>query len=158
MEEALYEGFGPSGVAVLVKVITDNKNRTLPEIKKIFSSHGGSIGGSGSVQWMFEQLGIITVSKEKITNKDEFELQLIETGAQDIVEYELGIEIKTRVENFQKILQKIKELNIEPIRSGIEWVAKEPVNVSEEVQKSLGSLFEALEEHEDVEDFFTNAH
>jgi YebC/PmpR family DNA-binding regulatory protein len=157
MEELLYEAFGPGGVAILIKVVTDNKNRSLPELKKILSLHDASMGSAGSVQWMFEKLGIILVHKQAIVQRDEFELQMIEVGAEDIQDEEEEIIIKTKVENFQKVLQKLKQLNIEPTKSGIEWVAKNLLKVNEEVQEKLEKLFEALENHDDVEDFYTNA-
>jgi YebC/PmpR family DNA-binding regulatory protein len=157
MEELMYEAFGPGGTAILIKAVTDNKNRTLPEIKKILTTHGGSVGSSGSVQWMFEQWGIITLSKTLSIARDDFELQLIEAGAEDIQDNEEAIVVKTKVENFQKVLHTLKELNIEPLNSGIEWIAKDTVSVNEEVQSSLEQLFESLEEHDDVEDYYTNA-
>jgi YebC/PmpR family DNA-binding regulatory protein len=161
IEEGLYESFGPGGVAIIIKVITDNKNRTLPELKKILSNYDGSIGGVGSVQWMFEQLGIIIINNEQLTNNninhENFELELIEGGAEDIAEQGDETEIKTKIENFQKVLGKLKEFNIEPLRSGIEWVAKDSVKISEDVQGKLEKLFNALEEHDDVEDYYTNA-
>lgn len=157
MEELLYEAFGPGGFAILIKVVTDNKNRTLPELKKILSLHDASMGSVGSVQWMFEKLGIIIVNKQNIVQRDEFELQMIEAGAEDIQDEEEEIILKIKVENFQKVVQKLKELNIEPTKSGIEWIAKNLVEVNEEVQIKLEKLFEAFENHDDVEDFYTNA-
>jgi len=161
MEELIYEAFGPGGIGVLIKVVTDNKNRTLPELKKILSLYSGSIANAGSVQWMFEQLGIILINNEQLTtnkiNQDEFEIQMIEEGGEDIVEQENQMVIKTKVENFQKILNKVKELNLEAISSGIEWVAKDLVEVPIENQETLEKLLSALEEHDDVEEYFTNA-
>lgn len=157
MEELLYEAFGPGGVAILIKVVTDNKNRTLPELKKILSLHDGSIGNAGSVQWVFEKLGVIILNKQNLVNREEFELQIIETGAEDMEDLEEEIIIKTKVENFQKVLQKLKEMNVGPTKSGIEWVAKNLVEVNEEVRGKLEKLFESLENHDDVEDFYTNA-
>lgn len=161
MEELMYEAFGPGGVAVLIKVVTDKKNRTLPELKKILSTHDGSMAGPGSVQWMFEQWGIIVMNKEQLTRnkveQDEFDLAIIEGGAEDISTEQDEIEIKTKVENFQKVLSKTKELNMEVTRSGIEWVPKDTVQITEEVQEKLEKLFSSLEEHDDVEDYYTNA-
>lgn len=157
MEEIYYEGFGPGGVAILIKTVTDNRNRTLPELKHILSKHGGSIGGAGSVQWMFEQAGLIILNKELVGNKDEFELQMIEAGADDIFEDDGRVEIKIKPENFQKILSKVKESGIEPERAGVEWIAKDKVEVNPEVSDQLEKIFEALEEQDDVENYFTNA-
>jgi YebC/PmpR family DNA-binding regulatory protein len=157
MEELYYEGFGPGGVAILIKTVTDNRNRTLPELKHILSKHGGSIGGAGSVQWMFEQAGLIVVNKELIGSKDEFELLMIEAGAEDISEDEDQIEIKVKPEHFQKVLGNVKELGIETERAGVEWLAKDKVEVSSEISEQLEKIFEALEEQDDVENYFTNA-
>lgn len=158
MEEVLYEAFGPGGVAILIKVVTDNKNRTVSDIKHLLNEASGSLGGAGSVQWMFNQAGVATINKEQLTiNKDEFELQIIEAGAEDISDTDGDIEIKTKVENLQKILNKLKELGIEPKDSGIKWIAKDSIEVSPDVQEKLVDLFAELEAHDDVEDYYTNA-
>lgn len=155
MEEALYEAFGPGGTAILIKAVTDNKNRTLSDIKHILNEDGGSFGSSGSVQWMFQQWGVIITPMP--ANKDEFELQLIEVGAEDIRENEENLEIRTKVDHLQKVVAWLKEKNIEIKDSGIEWIAKDLVPVNEEVSAKLGKLFSALEENDDVEDYYTNA-
>ncbi len=157
MEEVLYEAFGPGGVAILIKAVTDNKNRTISDIKHILNLHGGNFGSAGSVQWMFQQFGVIVISKQQIVNRDELELQLIEAGAEDFSEVGNEIEIKTKVDHFQKVLTKLKELNIEPKESGIRWVAKDKVEISGDTGDKLGELFSELEAHDDVEDYFTNA-
>lgn len=158
MEELLYEGFGPGGVAIMIKAVTDNKNRTAPDVKHVLSKYGGNLGGSGSVQWMFGEWGIITVPKNYLENgRLELELALIEAGAEDIQDDDEGIVVKTKVENFQKVLAKLKELSIEPTSSGIEWLAKDTVAVDADAHGKLEGLFGELEEHDDVEDYFTNA-
>jgi len=159
VEESLYEAFGPGGAAVLVKVVTDNKNRTLQEIKHIFSDYGGALGGPGSVLWMFSQFGYIELQSSGFgAKREEMEMALIEVGAEDIAEGGEGtIEIKTKVENLKKVLDKIKELGLESKESGLIWAAKDKVAVSEEVRAKLENLFADLEENEDVEDYFTNA-
>ncbi|MFA5062431.1 MAG: YebC/PmpR family DNA-binding transcriptional regulator [Patescibacteria group bacterium] len=160
IEEVIYEGYGPGGVAVLVKVLTDNKNRTVSDIKHLFADAGGSMGGAGSVMWMFEQLGIITIDKNKLSGKvsrDDFDLQMIDAGAEDLEDSEDQIDIKTKMENFQKVLNKVKELGIEPAESGLEWVAKDKVPVSDEIRSKLERLFASFEENDDVSDYYTNA-
>ena len=161
LEEALYEAFGPGGVAVLIKAVTDNKNRTVSEIKHILTKSGGGMAGPGSVAWMFEQLGVIRLTAEELKNKnisqDDFEMSLIEVGAQDIKTEEDEIEVLTKIEDLQKVLGKIREMDLEPNKSGIEWVAKEKVEIPEENVDKLQNLFGELEEREDVEDYFTNA-
>ncbi len=160
MEEALYEAFGPGGTAILIKSITDNKNRASSEIKHIISTHGGNMGGAGSVQWMFGQWGVIVFAKNKIAeknlNEEDLQMQLIEAGAEDIIVDE-EIEIKTKVENLQKVLLKLKEFGMEPDESGIGWVAKDKVVVDDSAQNKLESIFSAFEDNDDVDDYWTNA-
>ncbi len=158
MEEIMYEGFGPSGVAILIKCVTDNKNRTVSDLKHILSEAGGSLGSAGSVAWMFSQCGVIAINNEQLTmNKDDFELALIDSGAEDFSENESEIEIKTKIEKMHGVLEKLKELGIEPKESGIRWIAKDKIEVAPEVENKLGDLFAELEAHDDVEDYFTNA-
>ncbi len=160
-EENLYEAFGPGGIAILIKSVTDNKNRTVSELKHTLSKNGGSMAGPGSVAWMFNQFGVIHLSFEELKIKnikqDDFEMNLIEVGAEDIRIEEGEIEVLTKVENLQKVLTKIKEMNLEPSESGIEWVAKDKTEVAEENVGKLQELFGELEEREDVENYFTNA-
>ncbi len=160
IEEVLYECYGPGGVAVLVKCLTDNKNRAVSDIKHIFSKHGGSMAGSGSVLWMFQQLGVISVNKEQLIinkiDRDTFDLQVIDAGAEDIEE-DGELVIKTKIENFQKVLAVLKQINIEPAESGLQWIAKDSVPVTPEVSEKLQELFAELDENDDVEDYFTNA-
>lgn len=158
IEEVIYECYGPGGVAVLVKCLTDNKNRTVSEIKHIFSENGGSMAGAGSVMWMFQQLGIIIIEKEKLKiQRDDFDLKMVEAGAEDVADIDEQIEIKTKMENFQKVLGVIKEIDIEPTESGLQWVAKDKVSASEKVGQKLSKLFDELDENDDVDDYFTNA-
>ena len=159
LEEALYEAYGPGGVAILVKVITDNKNRTVQEIKHTLSKNGGSFGSSGSVAWMFGQFGYAIIGKEPIkTSRDDFELAMIDAGAEDIRDGEEGvIEIKTKVENLKKVLDKLTELGIETKESGLTWEAKDKIVVEETVRGRLENLFSEFENDDDVEDYWTNA-
>lgn len=160
VEEILYETFGPSGVAIIIKALTDNKNRTVSDLKYILSQHGGSMGGAGSVMWMFSQMGVISISNLQFPifnlDKESFELVLIEAGAEDITE-DGEIEIKTKVENFQKVLGKLKELGLEPLESGLQLVAKDKIKVDEATRAKLEGLFGDLEVHDDVENYWTNA-
>ncbi len=162
VEEMLYEAYGPGGVAIMIRCLSDNKNRTVQEIKHIVSDHGGSFGSAGSVSWMFQQLGYVLINNEQLTNnkinRDEFEMAMIEAGAEDIQDAEEGgLEIKTKTENFKKVVDKLREMNIETKESGLIWSAKDKVPVSEEVQRKLERLFGDLEDNDDVEDFYTNA-
>ena len=161
-EEAVYEGFGPGGIAVLVEVLTDNKNRTLPEIKTMFAKHGGALGASGSVQWQFSHLGVIRIGDEQqkshlIQQKSAIELALIEAGVDDIIENEFGFEIRSVPTKFHAVLEALKPFAIIPDDSGLEWVAKESVTVEEtEKSEQMHALYEALDDHDDVRGVYTN--
>jgi len=162
MEEALYEGFGPGGVAILIKCVTDNKNRTVSDLKHILSLHGGSFGSAGSVAWMFNQAGLVTVLNfqfpiSNFQTRDDLELFLIEAGAEDISDTEGSIEIKTKVDHLQKVINQCKTLGLEVKDSAIRWIAKESVIAPKEFENKLGELFSELESHDDVDDFYTNA-
>ncbi len=160
IEEVLYEGFGHGGVAVLAEVLTDNKNRTVSDLKNIFTKFGGSIAGVGAVRWQFERLGVVRLGeseKYKVeSKKNEFELELIDVGASDIIESEFGLEIRCPMEKFQKVLDAVKKCGIEPESSGLEWVAKEEIKLDEAVSKKMQELYSALEEMDDVKEIYTN--
>lgn len=160
IEEVLYEGFGPGGAAFLVEALTDNKNRTVSDIKNIFLKHGGSMGSAGSVKWQFVRFGIVRINKEQLTinkvNKDDFDLALMDAGVEDIQESEMGVEIKCPIEKFQSVLEVIKKYNLEPESSGLEWVAKEPLKLGEEASVKVAELCEALDEMDDVREVYTN--
>jgi YebC/PmpR family DNA-binding regulatory protein len=159
-EEVTYEGFGPSGVAFLVETVTDNKNRTVSEIKHAFSKFGGSMGGPGSVQWQFSNLGVIRISAEKkegLGDKwSDLELDLMDAGVDDIIENELGVEFHCVPTSFQKVLEVINSYNLEIEDSGLEWIARETVNLGEQESVSVEKLYDTLDELEDVKAVYTN--
>ncbi len=162
MEEVLYEAFGPGGIAILIKAVTDNKNRTVSELKHILSKNAGSLGGPGSVAWMFGQWGMIVLAKEALINSgidpQELELKLIDAGVEDIQDGEAGeIDIRTKVENFKKVLDALENLKIAIQSSAIQWIPKDTIPISSEVENGLANLFSDLENNDDVEDYYTNA-
>jgi YebC/PmpR family DNA-binding regulatory protein len=158
LSEVLYEAYGPAGVAIIVRGLTDNKNRASAEIKHLLSKNNGSLGAAGSVQWMFDLWGVIAIEKDKLNiDREEFDLKMIEAGADNIQDDEDEVLVLNKIENFQQVLNVVKELNLEISRSGLEWVAKDKITVDVENEEKLGRLFEALDEHDDVDDYFTNA-
>ncbi|MFA6424181.1 MAG: YebC/PmpR family DNA-binding transcriptional regulator [Candidatus Magasanikbacteria bacterium] len=158
IEEVLYEAYGPGGVVIVIKCLTDNRNRTSADIKHTLSKSGGTLGSSGSVMWMFDLLGLIQIETSKLpADRDTFEMDMIEAGAEDISVEDNQVEIKTKLENFSKVLNKLKELGIEPDDSGLRYIAKDEVAISDEVREQISKLFEVLEDNDDVEDYFTNA-
>lgn len=153
IEEGLYEGFGPGKVGVLVAVATDNKNRTAGDVKLLFSKHGGSVAGSGSVKWQFEQRGVIRISGALTEDQ---ELTLIDAGADDIRKEADGTTVYTAVSNFRVVSDALAKLGLVSADSGLEWIPKDTVAIDDTTRAHLEKLFEALDEHDDVQDFYSN--
>ena len=152
IEEITYEGFGPEGIALVIEVVTDNKNRAVSTVKHILSKYGGKLGGPGSTAWLFNQKGVITLDVKELT--DEQQLKLIDAGAEDI-ETDDGITIYTAVEQFETVKKKIEEIKLPILESGLEYVAKDLVKPEKE--QSLMKLFEDLDGCDDVSNFYSNA-
>src|SRR5436190_17895916 len=118
LEELIYEGYGPSGVAMIVEVVTDNRNRTVSEIRHVFSKNGGNMGESGSVAWMFKKKGYIAVDKSK-ADEDTLMTLAIDAGADDFQSDESSYEIYTSPEAFEGVLNAIKSKNIETLSAEV---------------------------------------
>lgn len=157
LEQTNYEVFGPSGIALIIETATDNKNRTVSNIKSILNKYGGSIGGPNSVVWMFERKGTIRLAKEDNPNIDLEELQLnaIEAGAEDIIEEDEGIIIYTKPTELYKIKDGISGNDLKISNTEIEMIAKDLINVPN--KNKLDSLINALEDNDDVTNIYTNA-
>ncbi len=163
IEEIIYEGFGPANSAFIIEALTDNKNRAVAEIRHIFSKHGGSLGGQNSVMWQFERKGVIRIGNwESVIRNlgfeaDELELKLIELGADDIQEEEGDLVIYTKVEDFQKVKEALDKEGIKTDYASLEYIAKETKKISDPQEKEqLQKFFSALEECDDVNEFYTN--
>ncbi len=153
-ETVIYEAYGPEGVALIIETVTDNKNRTVSEIKHILSKHGGTFGSSGSVMWQFQIQGIIYLKNEKIT--DEQELQLIELGADDILTSDDQVRVICALETLQQVKHNISEsgqFEIDEVTT--EYHAKDLL--TPKTPEKIISLLEALDEDDDVNNVFTNA-
>jgi len=158
IEEVIYEGFGPAGTALVIETTTDNKNRTTSSIRNILSKYQGNLGNSGSVMWMFEKKGVIRVLKEKISNKDELTLKLIDAGAEDIDEEDEGLTIYCPANNLLKIKGILETEKIIPESADIELVPHNKIKIEGESTKNkLNKLFEELEEDDDINNYFSNA-
>jgi len=158
LEEVIYEGYGPDGIAIIIEIATDNKNRSASAIRSIFTKNNGNLGNSGSVLWMFAQKGIIRILKENIRDKDEFELKVIDNGAEDIIEEEEGFAILSEISSFQKLKEYIEKENIHSESADIEMIPNDKIKISDEKTiTKLQKLFDELEENEDVNNFYTNA-
>jgi len=154
IEELYYEGFGPAKSQVIVKALTDNKNRSASNIRHIFTKFGGSFG---AVMWNFEQKGVIRILKDNFKIKsEEDELELIEAGAQDIKKEDEGVIVFTEIEDLQKLNNFLEKKSITSESAEIEYIAKEEIKAIEEEAEKLEKFTEALDDCEDVSDYYTN--
>lgn len=154
LEEITYEGFGPGGVALMVQTLTDNRNRSVSEIKHALSKHGGNLGAANSVRWMFERRGMLGVDAAACT--DDIELALIEHGADDIIKDEDGCTIVTPPEHFQAIKEYVEGAGVALAFADIDLMPKERVALSPADREKLERLIEALEDMPDVVNVSTN--
>ncbi len=157
MEEVIYEGFGPAGTAILVVTATDNRNRTSADMKHLFDHAGGSLAGPNAVKWMFEYKGVICIAHDQYQDKDTFELELIDMGANDVEEDEDNLIVYTTFENFPVLNKALEAKGIKTLSAAMEWIPKEPTKISDEAKEKVANLFEAFEENDDVSDYYTNA-
>lgn len=157
LETVSYEGFGPGGVALIIEGITDNKNRTLGEIKQILNQYGGKMAGEGAVRWMFEQKGIVEIGDEQKTiNKENFEMTAIEAGADDIIFQGSQIEVYTKSEDIEIVKKILEEKGFKASGSNIGLVPKDTVSVDEKTKTQCQNLFDALDENEAVQNIYSN--
>ncbi len=158
LEQIIYEGYGPGGVAVLLQILTDNRNRTAPEIRNIFSRNEGSMGESGCVSWMFSRKGYVVVDK-KDTAKTEDELLLLalEAGAEDFQEEESSYVITSEPEEFERLKDDLSRQELQLSTAEVTMVPQNVVRIesADEAAKVL-RLLEALEDHDDVQNVYSN--
>ncbi|MDL2298660.1 YebC/PmpR family DNA-binding transcriptional regulator [Synergistaceae bacterium OttesenSCG-928-D05] len=156
MEDILYEGYGPNGVAVLVQAMTDNRNRTAPEMRSLFTKSGGSIGEVGCVAWNFDRTGVITVTGEGI-DEDGLMLAAIEAGADDVSVDEGEFEITTEPSVMSEVAEALKNAGYNIDSMEVQMIPKNTVSVTDknEAQK-LMNMVERFEEHDDVQAVYAN--
>jgi YebC/PmpR family DNA-binding regulatory protein len=154
--ELMYAGYGPGGVAMLIEVATDNKNRSVAEVRHIFSKYNGSMGENGSVAWMFDRKGIITLP---IQNKTEDEIMdiVLEAGAEDLQTDDDYFEVQTDLESFEPVRKALVAADLQVENASLQWIAKNTVNVSEEDAEKVMKIIEAMEDSEDVQNVYSNA-
>lgn len=156
-EDINYEGYGPGGVAVFVETSTDNNTRTVANVRSYFNKVSGSLGQTGSLEFVFERKAIFTVQTESVPDADEFELEMIEAGAEDIEIEDGEYEVSGPVESFGSIQKKLEEMKIQPEEATLERL---PLNhkaiTDEETQKQFDKLINLLEEDDDVVTVYHN--
>lgn len=154
-EEIQYEGYGPGGVAILVNVMTDNRNRTVSEIRRVFSKHGGNMGESGCVAWMFSKRGQIAVEKSNADEERLMEIAL-EAGANDVVDGGDTFEIAASPEEFEAVKEAVEKAGIACASASVDMVAQTTVTVTGSAAEQTLKLVDELEDHDDVQDVASN--
>ena len=155
-ENLRYEGFGPEKVAVIIEALTDNKNRTASSIRTIFQKAGGSLGTLGSASHNFDQLGIIKIDKNEISDEDILELA-IEAGANECISNNIFHEIQCPVNEIYNVKKELEKKISNFISTEIEWIPLNSVKISKDKNEDLINFFETLEENDDVQNIYSNA-
>jgi YebC/PmpR family DNA-binding regulatory protein len=155
--EMTLEGYGPSGMAVLVNALSDNRNRTVQEVRSTFTRHGGALGESGSVSWIFESRGVISINKTKETDVDEVTLSAIDLGAEDVQDQGDTIEIYTKSDSLFKIRTALEAKKIIVASGEMQMVPKTLVKLDEKGATQALKLLDKLEEIDDVQNVYSNA-
>jgi YebC/PmpR family DNA-binding regulatory protein len=155
-EEITYEGYGPGGVAVLVECMTDNKNRTVADIRHYFSKSGGNLGEFGCVAWMFDKKGTILVDKESIDEEALMD-KALEAGAEDVVEEDSIFQVVTAPDDFESVREALEGAGVEFVEASVSMVPKNTIDIGDEkTARQILKLLESLEEHDDVQNVYAN--
>lgn len=154
-EEFTYEGYGPGGAAILLDVMTDNKNRTVGEIRAVMGKNGGNLGENGCVAWMFEKKGLFIVPASEMEEDDLLEL-IMDAGAEDLEKVTDGFEIKTSMENFETVRKTLESKEIKTEFAELTRLPTNMVEVNEKTGRQLLRLMDLLEDHDDVQKAYSN--
>ncbi|PKM42218.1 MAG: YebC/PmpR family DNA-binding transcriptional regulator [Firmicutes bacterium HGW-Firmicutes-8] len=156
-EEITYEGYGPGGTAVMLDILTDNRNRTAGDIRHLFSKFGGNLGEAGCVAWMFKKQGVMTIDKEGL-GKDHDEIMMIalDAGAEDMTEEEETFEITCAMEDFETVEAAVREAGLNPSVAEVTMVPENTVALEGDDAVKMLKLMDALEDHDDVQDVYAN--
>jgi len=154
-EETVCEGYGPNGVAIFVDVMTDNKNRTIAELRHAFTKHNGNIGTAGCVSWMFSKKGLISLDKDKVDEEKLMEVAL-EAGAEDINDEESTLEIITDVKDFETVRDALDKNGLSYVFAKISMIPQNTVKLQDKEAEQFLKLVEALEDSDDVQDVYSN--
>lgn len=154
-EEITYEGYGPNGVAILIETMTDNRNRTVAELRHLFSKNGGNLGESGSVAWIFDRKGYIVVNKTAKSEEELFEIA-IEAGAEDLKDEDDVFEIYTDPDNYEAVSDAVKNAGITPQVSEISMIPQTYIHLENADAKTMLKLYEAIDDQDDVQKLYAN--
>lgn len=156
VERMQYEGYGPGGVALLLDIVTDNRNRAASEIRYIFNKHGGNLGESGCVSWMFDPKGLLIVEKGEGVDEETVMLVALEAGAEDVQEEDEAFVVTTRPDDFAKVREAFRQTGLPIASAEITMLPQNTVNVEGADAKKVMDLIEALEDHDDVQAVYAN--
>jgi YebC/PmpR family DNA-binding regulatory protein len=154
-EEMTYEGYGPGGVAIFIEALTDNKNRTVSEIRNIFSKNGGNMGESGCVAWMFEKKGYIVIENSQASEDNLMDI-ILEAGAEDLKEDGSNYEILTAPEDYEAVDKALKDNNIEIAASSLSMIPQNYIKLEGKQAQQCLKLMDALEDHDDAQHVWAN--
>jgi YebC/PmpR family DNA-binding regulatory protein len=154
-DEITYEGYGPGGVAILLEILTDNRNRTVSELRHIFSKNGGNIGESGCVAWMFKRKGYLVVEKSRASEDDLLNI-ILEAGAEDLREDGSNYEIFTPPDSYEDVVEALENNKIEIAASNLGQIPQNYVKLEGKQAQQLLRLMEELEDHDDVQNVWAN--
>ncbi len=154
LEEVMYEGYGPGGSALLVQVLTDNRNRAASDVRHLFTRGGGNLAAANAVAWMFEKKGVVTI--ENVKNADELELELIDAGADDFKVDGNVLEAYSAPEKLKALRDALEKRKIAIASAELAWIAKAPAQVTDDQAVQTMRLMESLEEHDDVQKVYSN--
>ena len=154
-EEASYDGYGPGGAAVLVDCLTDNKNRSVADIKHLFERYGGNLGEPGCVTWIFEQRGLVVLEKDKVDEDQLIDLAL-EAGAEDVIEEETEFEVVTAPTDFEAVKKAIDDAGLPYTLAEVTKIPKNMIKIEGKKAQQMINLMQALEDHDDVNHVYAN--
>jgi YebC/PmpR family DNA-binding regulatory protein len=156
-EDVLYEGYGPGGVAIMVKCLTDNRNRTAADVRSIFNKRGGNMGESGCVAYMFDQKGLLVISREDTDlDEDSFMMEALEAGAEDVVIGEDSFEILTVPEDYDSVKSNLEARGYSFETAGVRWLPQNTVAADGDNADKLLKMMDAFEDNDDVQDVYHN--
>jgi YebC/PmpR family DNA-binding regulatory protein len=155
-QEVTYEGYAPHAVAIFVECTTDNVQRTVSNIRSYFNKYGGNLGTHGSLSFIFDRKGVFRIPAAHITDRDEFEMALIDAGAEDITLEEDAFAVTSEMESFGSIMKKLEEMKIETESAELQRIPKSTVNVNKEAAQKVLKLIDFFEEDDDVTNVFHN--
>ncbi|KRQ87504.1 putative transcriptional regulatory protein [Caloramator mitchellensis] len=156
-EEIIYEGYGPNGIAVIVQALTDNRNRTAGDVRHIFEKHGGNLGSTGCVSYLFEKKGLIIVEKDDSIDEDTIMMMALDAGAEDFTAEEDSYEITTSPEDFSQVREALESNGITLAQAEVSMIPSTYVALDDETAEKFEKLLDKLEDNDDVQNIWHNA-